>query len=65
MDREHGVAGDLVRGFLFDKGLLGSGAASADVIGIELADGKVLGDKGNVKLRFSDAYMKDAAAGAL
>jgi NitT/TauT family transport system substrate-binding protein len=56
---------DLVRGFLFDKGLLGSGAASADVIGIELADGKVLGDKANVKLRFSDAYMKDAAAGAL
>ena len=56
---------DLVRGFLFDKGLLGSGAASADVIGIELADGKVLGDKDNVKLRFSDTYMKAAATGAL
>ena len=43
---------DHVRTFLFDKGLLGSGAASADVIGIELADGKVLGDSANVKLRF-------------
>jgi NitT/TauT family transport system substrate-binding protein len=54
-----------VRTFLFDKGLLGSGAASADVIGIELPNGEVLGDKGNVKLRFSDIYMKAAAAGAL
>jgi NitT/TauT family transport system substrate-binding protein len=56
---------DLVRGFLFDKGLLGSGAASADVIGIELPDGTVLGDAANVKLRFSDIYMKMAADGAL
>ena len=45
---------DQVRTFLFDKGLLGSGAASADVIGIELPDGKVLGDSGNIKLRFTD-----------
>ena len=56
---------DLVRTFLFDKGLLGSGAASADVIGIELPDGKVLGDSANVKLRFSDTYMKAAADGSL
>ncbi len=56
---------DRVRGFLFDKGLLGSGAASADVIGIELADGAVLGDSANVKLRFTDRYMKLAADGAL
>ncbi len=56
---------DHVRGFLFDKGLLGSGAPSADVIGIELPGGKVLGDNGNVKLRFSDTYMKMAADGAL
>jgi NitT/TauT family transport system substrate-binding protein len=56
---------DKVRTFLFDKGLLGSGAPSADVIGIELPDGTVLGDAANIKLRFSDAYMKDAAAGAL
>jgi NitT/TauT family transport system substrate-binding protein len=56
---------DKVRTFLFDKGLLGSGAPSADVIGIELPDGSVLGDAGNVKLRFSDAYMKMAADGTL
>lgn len=54
-----------VRTFLFDKGLLGSGAPSADVIGIELPNGEVLGDSGNVKLRFSDTYMKAAADGGL
>ena len=54
-----------VRAFLFDKGLLGSGAPSADVVGIELPSGEVLGDPGNVKLRFTDAWMKAAAAGAL
>jgi NitT/TauT family transport system substrate-binding protein len=56
---------DRVRGFLFDKGLLGSGAPSADIIGIELADGTVLGDTANVKLRFSADYMRMAADGAL
>ncbi len=56
---------DLVRNFLFEKGLLGSGAASADVIGIEMPDGKVLGDRGNVKLRFTETYMKAAADGSL
>jgi NitT/TauT family transport system substrate-binding protein len=54
-----------VRTFLFDKGLLGSGAASADVIGIELPSGEILGDEANVKLRFSDVYMKAAADGTL
>ena len=56
---------DLVRNFLFEKGLLGSGAASADVIGIEMPDGKVLGDSKNIKLRFTEAYMKSAADGLL
>ncbi len=56
---------DHVRTFLFDKGLLGTGAASADAVGIELPDGTVLGDKGNVKFRFTDAYMKMAADGGL
>ncbi|KFC69895.1 NLPA lipoprotein [Devosia sp. LC5] len=54
-----------VRTFLFDKGLLGSGAPSADVIGIELPDGTVLGDAANVKLRFTASYMSMAADGAL
>lgn len=56
---------DLVRTFLFDKGLLGSGAPSADVIGIEMPDGSVLGDKENVKFRFATTYMDAAAKGAL
>ncbi|HEY0120459.1 MAG TPA: putative urea ABC transporter substrate-binding protein [Rhizobium sp.] len=56
---------DLVRNFLFSKGLLGAGAASADVIGIEMPDGKVLGDKANIKLRFTTAYMDAAAKGSL
>lgn len=60
-----GTTMDRVRGFLFDKGLLGSGAPSADVIGIELPGGAVLGDAGNVKLRFTDTWMKLAADGAL
>lgn len=56
---------DKVRTFLFDKGLLGSGAPSADVIGIELPSGEVLGDANNVKLRFTATYMQAAAEGAL
>ena len=56
---------DLVRNFLFSKGLLGNGAPSADVIGIELPDGKVLGDKANIKFRYTASYMDAAAKGAL
>lgn len=56
---------DRVRNFLFEKGLLGNGAASADVIGIEMPDGKVLGDKNNVKFRYTTSYMDAAAKGKL
>lgn len=56
---------DRVRHFLFEKGLLGNGAPSADVVGIEMPDGKALGDSGNVKLRFTVTYMKAAADGSL
>lgn len=56
-----GTTMDRVRHFLFDKHLLGDAAKSADAVGIELADGKVLGDAKNVKFRFTEAYM--AAAG--
>jgi NitT/TauT family transport system substrate-binding protein len=56
---------DLVRKFSFDHGLLGQGAPSADVVGIQFPDGTVLGDKGNVKLRFDDQFMKMAAAHTL
>ena len=60
-----GVTMEKVRGFLFDKGLLGSGAASADVIGIELPGGVVLGDAANIKFRITETYMKLAADGGL
>lgn len=62
---EIGTTMDRVRKFLFAKKLLGDKAKSADVIGIELADGKVLGDAKNVKLRFTDTYMAAAADGKL
>ena len=54
-----------VRTFLFDKGLLGAGAASADAIGIALPGAKVMGDAANVKFRFDETWMKAAADGAL
>jgi len=50
-----------VRRFSFDKGLFGNAASSPDTVGIEFNDGSVLGDKGNVRLRFTAKYM--AAAG--
>ena len=56
---------DYVRQFSFDKGLFGSGAASPDFIGIELANGDVLGSASNVKLRFTSKYMDMAAQGTL
>jgi NitT/TauT family transport system substrate-binding protein len=52
---------DHVRGFSFAKGLFGQGAKSADEVGIEFADGSVLGNKKNVKLRFTDKFMREAA----
>jgi NitT/TauT family transport system substrate-binding protein len=56
---------DLVMTFSFDHGLLGQDAKSKDAIGIELPGGKILGDKGNVKLRFDPSYMEMAAEGKL
>jgi NitT/TauT family transport system substrate-binding protein len=46
-------------------GLLGEGARSADAVGIAFPDGTLLGDAGNVKLRFTDTWMQQAADGAL
>jgi NitT/TauT family transport system substrate-binding protein len=56
---------ELVRNFSFDHGLLGSGAPSANVVGIEFPGGKVLGDPKNVKMRFDTTFMKLAADGKL
>lgn len=60
-----GTTMDRVRKFLFEKGLLGKDAKSADAVGIELADKSVLGDKKNIKLRFDATYMDAAAKGKL
>lgn len=60
-----GTTMDRVRKFLFEKGLLGKNAKSADAVGIELADKSVLGDKKNIKLRFDATYMDAAAKGKL
>lgn len=54
-----------VADFLFDKGILGVGASSADDIGVAFPDGSMMGDADNVKLRFDASYMAMAADGAL
>jgi NitT/TauT family transport system substrate-binding protein len=56
---------DHVRNFSFEHGLLGEGAANADIIGMVFPGGETLGDSGNVKLRFIADYMQMAADGAL
>ncbi|HEY5808699.1 MAG TPA: putative urea ABC transporter substrate-binding protein [Povalibacter sp.] len=56
---------DLVRKFSFDHGLLGEGAKTVDVVGIEFPGGKAIGNTKNVKMRFDGSYMKLAADGKL
>ena len=56
---------DSVRQFSFEKGLLGEGARSADFVGIEFPNDRMLGDENNVNLRFDTTYMQMAADGAL
>ncbi len=56
---------DLVRKFSFDHGILGRGAPSADVVGIQFPAGKTLGDTHNLKMRFDPALTKLAADGQL
>ncbi|MGF1621455.1 MAG: putative urea ABC transporter substrate-binding protein [Rhodomicrobiaceae bacterium] len=51
--------------FLFDKGILGEGAPSADFVGVEYPGGKVTGDEANVKLRYDTTFMEMAADGQL
>ena len=51
--------------FLFNKGILGEGAPSADFVGVAYPDGSTTGDPNNVKFRFDTTYMQMAADGAL
>lgn len=56
---------DLVRKFSFEHGLLGDGAKSVDVVGIEFPGGASLGNKANLKMRFDPSYMQLAVDGKL
>ena len=56
---------EYVRTFSFSKGLFGKRARDKDVVGIAFPDGSVIGDKKNVKLRFTSDFMKLAAEGKL
>ena len=51
--------------FLFDKGILGEGAPSADFVGVAYPDGSVTGNADNVMFRYDTTYMQMAADGAL
>lgn len=51
--------------FSFDHGILGDGAPDAGFIGMEFPNGKTLGNTNNIKLRFTDKYVKMAAEGKL
>jgi NitT/TauT family transport system substrate-binding protein len=56
---------DLVRQFCFSHNLLGEKTKSADDIGIQFADGTVLGNSAKVRLRFNTTFMELAAQGKL
>jgi NitT/TauT family transport system substrate-binding protein len=51
--------------FLFEQGILGEGAPSADFVGVEYPGGVVTGDPENIQLRFDTTYMQMAADGSL
>lgn len=51
--------------FLFEKGILGEGAPSADFVGVEYPDGSITGDPNFVKMRYDTTYMQMAAEGQL
>ncbi|MEO0379945.1 MAG: putative urea ABC transporter substrate-binding protein [Pseudomonadota bacterium] len=51
--------------FLFDKGILGEGAPSADFVGVAYPDGSITGNADNVMFRYDTTYMQMAADGAL
>lgn len=51
--------------FLFNKGILGEGAPSADFVGVSYPDGTITGDPNNVMFRYDTTYMQMAADGSL
>jgi NitT/TauT family transport system substrate-binding protein len=59
------TATDRVRRFSFAHGMFGQAAHSVDDIGIAFPGGKILGAPTNVKLRFDQSFMTQAADGKL
>jgi NitT/TauT family transport system substrate-binding protein len=51
--------------FLFEQGILGEGAPSADFVGVEYPGGVVTGDANNIQLRYDTSYMQMAVDGSL
>lgn len=51
--------------FSFEHGILGDGAKDATFVGMAFPGGKTYGSSSNVKLRFTDEYMKMASEGKL
>lgn len=56
---------DSTTGFAFSQGLLGANAKDRFYVGVELADGTVIGDENNVTFRVDTSYMEMAAKGDL
>jgi len=56
---------DKVRRFSFEKGLLGDKTTTPDTVGMKFADGSVLGNSKNIKLRFDSTYVEMAKKGEL
>lgn len=51
--------------FSFEHGILGDGAKDAKFVGMAFPNGKTYGNPSNIKLRFTDEYMKLASEGKL
>ena len=52
-------------GFAFAHGLLGPDAKDKGHVGVELADGTIIGNRENVKFRLDTSYMQAAASGEM
>lgn len=59
------VAMPHVMEFNFKHGLYGSGAKSGSYVGVAFPDASIFGDPNNIKIRFSNQFMEEAAAGKL
>ncbi|MFH1153220.1 MAG: putative urea ABC transporter substrate-binding protein [Pseudomonadota bacterium] len=56
---------EYVRTFSFDHGLYGDGGSDKNLVGMEFPDRTVIGDPGNIRLRFDARFMQMAADGKL